>query len=169
MKNYIEPPLLCLRSLLLMIVFMGASQFVLAGGDGKQLYQRCAACHLATGEGVVGMFPPLKQRLAPLIQQPLGRDYLVMVIQAGLMGSLTIEGIRYQGMMPAQGGSLGDKGIAEVINYLLQTFNAETLASSSKPFDAEEVSAIKARYPKASGYDIYQLRKAAFPGPAGVQ
>jgi len=140
-----------------------------AQASGEQGYRQCAACHLPTGAGVPGMFPPLTQRLGELAGHQPGRDYLVMVIQAGLMGSLTIEGIRYQGMMPAQGGSLGDKGIAEVINYLLQTFNAETLASSSKPFDAEEVSAIKARYPKASGYDIYQLRKAAFPGPAGVQ
>ena len=163
MKNYIEPPLLCLRSLLLMIVFMGASQFVLAGGDGKQLYQRCAACHLATGEGVVGMFPPLKQRLAPLIQQPLGRDYLVMVIQAGLMGPITIDGQRYQGVMPAQGAGLQAQGIAEVINYLMTAFNADTLAAGWQPMAADEVTEILSRYPTTTAMGVHAIRKSVFP------
>ena len=32
----------------------------------KADYQRCAACHLPTGEGIPGAFPPLKGRVAKI-------------------------------------------------------------------------------------------------------
>ena len=129
---------------------------------GEKHYKQCSACHLASGAGVPGMFPSLTKRLGPLAESKEGREYLVMVIQAGLMGRLSIEGSTYQGMMPAQGLSLGDDSIASVLNYMLQTFNTETLNKASNVFTAKEVASIKARYPDANGRDVYVLRQAVF-------
>lgn len=129
---------------------------------GERHYKQCSACHLASGAGVPGMFPPLIERFGPLAERKVGREYLVMVIQAGLMGRLSIDGSTYQGMMPAQGSSLGDDGIAAVLNYILQTFNAGSLHEEVQAFTAEEVATIKAQYPNASGRDIYTLRQTVF-------
>ena len=129
---------------------------------GERHFKQCTACHLSTGVGVPGMFPSLTERLGPLAGTQKGRDYLVMVVQAGLMGRLSIEGTTYQGMMPAQGPSLGDDGIASVLNYILHTFNADTLAKKSPLFTTVEVAAIKARYSNVSGRDIHALRQSVF-------
>lgn len=129
---------------------------------GKSLYQPCAACHLATGKGVPGMFPPITQRLGMLAAKPKGRDYLVMLVQAGMMGSIVVEGVHYRGYMPAQGLGMSDEDIASVINYVLDTFNAETLDKNWQLFSPSEVSAIKARYPDANGQQVYVMRQLVF-------
>ena len=127
---------------------------------GARVYQRCSACHLPTGEGVPGMFPPLTQRLGRLTATKAGREYLVMVIDAGMMGSIEADGVSYRNVMPAQGGGLRDEGLAAVLNYLLKTFNTETLPTDWTSFNAKEIASIKQRYPKANNQTVHQLRKA---------
>ncbi len=129
---------------------------------GEELYQRCAACHLDSGKGVASMFPPLTGRLGALNNTQLGRDYLVMVVEAGLVGSIQVEGSRYQGFMPAQGLGMQDKDIASVLNYLLASFNAESLKENWSEFTGAEISAIKARYPAMSSQGVHTLRQSAF-------
>lgn len=126
---------------------------------GTQLYQRCSACHLPSGQGVPGMFPPLTQRLGRLTESEAGREYLVMVIDAGMMGSIEADGVTYRNVMPAQGDGLGDEGLAAVLNHLLKTFNAQTLPTHWKSFTAKEVASIKQRYPKANNQTVHQLRQ----------
>jgi len=41
--------------------------------DGAAIYKRCAACHLATGAGVPGAFPPLAADVRNLSQTAAGR------------------------------------------------------------------------------------------------
>lgn len=130
---------------------------------GAKLYQRCAVCHLATAKGVPGMFPPLIQRLGPLASTQQGRDYLVMVVQAGLIGSIHIDGVTYQGIMPAQGSAMKEESMAVVLNYLLENFNSNTLADNWQRFTSSEVASITSRYPKTSGQEVYVLRQAVFP------
>lgn len=126
---------------------------------GERHYKQCSACHLASGAGVPGMFPSLTKRLGPLADSKEGREYLVMVIQAGLTGRLSIDGVTYQGIMPAQGSSLGDDGIALVLNYVLQAFNAETLSKTSLPFTEKEVVGIKARHAGITPQEVNTMRK----------
>ena len=133
-----------------------------ATADSEKHYQQCAACHLNTGAGVSGMFPSLTSRLGPLADTQKGRDYLVVVLQAGLMGRLSIEGGTYQGVMPAQGPSLGDQGIASVLNYVLRRFNADTLNKEFNLFTAKEVAGIKGRHATANNQAILILRQSAF-------
>ncbi len=110
------------------------------------------------------MFPPLARRLNPLAAEPLGRDYLVMVVASGLMGPLKVGDALYQGAMPAQGPALGDDGIAAVLNYVLEHFAAADQPASS-PFTAQEVRSILARYPQAAAPDLLNLRQRVFQQP----
>lgn len=130
--------------------------------QGAELYRRCAGCHLSSAEGVLGMFPPLINRLGPLVDTQPGRDYLVMVIQAGLMGGIEIGKVTYQGIMPAQGPAMTDKEIAAVLNYLLETFNANTSTDNWRRFTKYEVAVIKSRYPNLNGHAVHSLRQLAF-------
>lgn len=134
-----------------------------ASASGEKQYQQCAACHLPSGTGAPGLFPPLTKRLGAIAERPEGRDYLVMVTQAGLMGPISIEGVTYQSIMPPQGLSLGNEGIASVLNYILRRFNADTLGTEWQAFTAEEVARITSKYATANSQDVYKLRQSVFP------
>lgn len=131
-------------------------------GNSPEKFRRCAACHLPSAEGVTGMFPPLTRRLGALADTDIGRDYLVMVIEAGLMGKIVVDGAVYQGLMPPQSTGLEDEELASILNYLLNNFNAETLAKDWRRFTASEVKRVKVRYTQANARDVYVLRQAAF-------
>ena len=81
--------------------------------DGKEIYQDfCLQCHLDTGKGVSGVFPPLAQS-----------DYLlndinlsIKGIKYGMSGPITVNGEQYNGVMQNQ--SLDDVEIADVMNYV---------------------------------------------------
>ena len=108
--------------------------------DGAGVYKRCAACHLATGAGVPGAFPPLRADIRALATKPDGRRYLVLVVSKGVSGPITVEGKAYRGVMPAQAG-LNDAQIAAVLNHVLTT---SAKGGTAKPFTAAEVAQIKA-------------------------
>ena len=145
----------------LLVIFSVPNAFA-EKSTGERLYQRCAGCHLSSAEGVSGMFPPLVQRLGPLANTQPGRDYLVMVIQAGLIGSIKVDNVTYQGIMPAQGLAMKEEDVAAVINYLFENFNSNTLMDNWQRFTKYEVATIKSRYPKASGREVHALRQQAF-------
>lgn len=108
--------------------------------DGAAIYKRCAACHLATGAGVPGAFPPLRADIRALAAKPDGRRYLILVVTKGVSGPITVEGKPYRGVMPAQAG-LGDVQIAAVLNHVLAT---SAKGGTAKPFTAAEVAQVKA-------------------------
>lgn len=88
--------------------------------DGEEIYQDfCIQCHLDTGEGVSGVFPPLAKS-----------DYLVnntkMSIRGlkfGMSGPIVVNGEGYNGVMQDQG--LDDVEIADVMNYILNNWGNE--------------------------------------------
>ena len=85
--------------------------------DGEEIYQDfCIQCHLDTGEGVSGVFPPIAKS-----------DYLLNNIEMsirglkfGMSGPITVNGEEYNGVMEDQG--LGDDEIADVLNYILNSW-----------------------------------------------
>ena len=85
---------------------------------GAEIYQDfCVQCHLDTGQGVSGVFPPLNQS-----------DYLfadvdraIAGIKYGLKGPLTVNGEDYNGVMAYQG--LDPEEIADVMNYILNSWD----------------------------------------------
>jgi hypothetical protein len=123
-------------------------------------YQRCAACHLPGGEGVPGAFPPLKGRVANIAASQEGRAYLVAVVQAGLMGSITVNGTPYMGVMPAQGSSYDAGGISEVLNYTVQVIDRDNMKTGWTPFTTEEVAAWIQANGSATSQGNAQLRQA---------
>lgn len=56
----------------------------LAQVDGAKLYQQCAGCHQANGQGIPGAFPPLAGHVAEILAKEGGRDYLILVLLYGL-------------------------------------------------------------------------------------
>ncbi|HVA55583.1 MAG TPA: cbb3-type cytochrome c oxidase subunit II [Gammaproteobacteria bacterium] len=81
---------------------------------GAQLFSaNCAACHQATGEGIPGVFPPLKDNAVVNDPNP---SQQIQVILSGLHGT-TIGGIAYPGQMPAFASILSDADIVNIIDH----------------------------------------------------
>jgi mono/diheme cytochrome c family protein len=90
---------------------------------GSEIYQDfCLQCHLSTGIGVSGVFPPLK-----------ASDYLlkntnlsIAGIKYGLKGKIIVNNEEYDGIMVRQG--LDDEEVADVMNYILNEWGNKTSA-----------------------------------------
>ncbi len=128
--------------------------------NGEKVYIRCAACHMKTGEGVKGAFPPLKGELVQLLNSDLGKEYLVLVSIYGLAGDINVAGETYSGMMTAQGGMTPEK-TAAVLNHIMQTFNGVS-EEDPRLFTARFVTDTKTKYGRLSGRKVYALRDAAY-------
>lgn len=84
---------------------------------GRELYSiNCQSCHMEQGEGLEGVYPPLAKS-----------DYLmadkkraIRVVINGVSGAMKVNGITYEGEM--QGYPLSDKEVADVLNYIRNSF-----------------------------------------------
>lgn len=84
---------------------------------GKTIYEaQCMSCHMAGGEGIEGVFPPLAKT-----------DYLndtnrlIKVVVLGVRGSIKINGVDYNGEMT--GFSLSDEEVSDVLNYIRNSWD----------------------------------------------
>lgn len=101
---------------------------------GSEIYQDfCLQCHLSTGIGVSGVFPPLK-----------ASDYLlentnlsIAVIKYGLRGKILVNNEEYDGIMVRQG--LDNEEVADVMNYILNEWGNQTSAFI-KPNQVSKIS-----------------------------
>ena len=101
---------------------------------GEEIYQDfCLQCHLTTGEGVSGVFPPLKNS-----------DYLmnnieksIAGIKFGLKGQIIVNDEIYDGVMAKQG--LDHEEIADVMNYILNQWGN----SYDKQITPQQVSEVQ--------------------------
>jgi len=93
-------------------------------------------------------------------KMPQGRDYLVMVVTTGLMGTLKVGGITYNGVMPAQSG-LSEAEIAAVLSYLASGLG--TNASGSAALSAADVTEARARHTDGAPQSTRALRPATDP------
>jgi cytochrome c553 len=84
----------------------------------------CRGCHLADGSGVPPEVPSLRNTLGPLAAHADGRSYLVRV-PAVLQSRLS------------------DEKLAQVLNWVLTEFNAETLPVDFRPLTTAEVTAAR--------------------------
>lgn len=100
---------------------------------GAEIYQDfCLQCHLASGEGVSGVFPPLKN--SDYLFENINRS--IAGIKYGLKGEITVNDEVYDGIMVTQG--LDDEEIADVMNYILNQWGN----SSDLFINAQQVAAI---------------------------
>ncbi len=81
--------------------------------------ERCVACHQAGGVGVPGIAPPLAGNVGRMAATEEGRAYLTRVLLVGMVGAIKVDGVRYNGNMPAQ-SALSDSDLAGVLSYVLQ-------------------------------------------------
>lgn len=125
-----------MRRLLLLAALAAAP--VSAAPDGAAIYKRCAACHLPTGAGVPGAYPPLGADFAKLAGSPAGRRYLVLAVLKGVSGPITVAGKPFSGVMPAQG--LDDASAAAVLNHVA----SQIAKAKAAPFTVAEVAAVRA-------------------------
>jgi len=101
---------------------------------GNEIYNDfCMSCHLPSGKGIVGAFPPLANS-DYLIEK---RSESIRSIKFGLKGEITVNGTKYYGFMTSFG--LDNDEIADVMNYITNSWGNK----NDKIIDAEEVSNIK--------------------------
>jgi mono/diheme cytochrome c family protein len=81
----------------------------------------CWGCHKPRAEGIPGAVPRLADSMADFLQVPGGREYLVEV--PGVAAS-----------------ALSDAEVAQVLNWLLFTFNKAEMPSNFTPYTAAEVA-----------------------------
>lgn len=84
----------------------------------KVFLTSCFACHLATGEGIPGVFPPL----ADSDFLNADKDRAIRIVTKGLSGPITVNGKTYNNVMPPQ-TQLNDTEVADVITYVLNSWN----------------------------------------------
>lgn len=88
--------------------------------DGAQIYSsRCASCHQANGQGVSGVFPPLDG--TDWVTGDKGR--IIRILLHGMQGAVEVQGVTYNGVMPAWGNQLSDEEIAAVITHVRQEWS----------------------------------------------
>ncbi len=97
----------------------------------------CVSCHLPDGRGSkVGRVPDLGEYLGIFAQHPESRPFLVQVPGAA-------------------GAPMDAQTLAEVINWILYTMNAQQLGPGFKPYTAQEVS----EYRKSPLLDVEPVRR----------
>jgi mono/diheme cytochrome c family protein len=81
---------------------------------GEQVYgNKCAACHQLNGEGLPGVFPPLKA--SAVVTAPDPTEHIRTVLH-GLSGK-PIGGTTYAAAMPGFADQLSDEEVAAVLSY----------------------------------------------------
>jgi mono/diheme cytochrome c family protein len=86
---------------------------------GRLVYlDQCAGCHMENGEGVAGVFPPLKGNTGLQAHNPLSLARLVLEGAKSVKTAAHPEGFA----MPAFGGKLSDAQVADVLTYARTAF-----------------------------------------------
>jgi mono/diheme cytochrome c family protein len=110
------------RAIAALIVALSIASGALAGGSPAELYTlNCWGCHKPRAEGIPGTVPRLADSMANFLRVPGGREYLVEV--PGVAAS-----------------ALSNAEIAEVLNWLLVTFNKAEMPPDFKPYTAAEIA-----------------------------
>jgi mono/diheme cytochrome c family protein len=100
---------------------------------GEQVYgNKCAACHQLTGQGLPGVFPPLKGSAVVTAADPAEH---IRTVLHGLSGK-AIGGTTYGSAMPAFADQLSDEEIAAVLSY-----ERASWGNQAKPVKPEDVVA----------------------------
>jgi mono/diheme cytochrome c family protein len=103
---------------------------------GGQVYNNCAPCHQANGEGVAGQFPPLAGSDWVNVD---GNSRLIRLVLHGISGPIVVNGAAYNNAMNSWKDVLGDTEIAAVLTYVRSSWGNK--GGSVTP---EEVKAIRA-------------------------
>jgi len=84
----------------------------------------CQGCHLSDGSGGVSNIPPMNNQVAKFLAVPGGREFLAQV-----------PGVAHS--------ALNDAEVTAVLNWLLNEFGPEDIATQYPPYTTEEVSRLR--------------------------
>jgi mono/diheme cytochrome c family protein len=105
------------------VAFIQPASMAKSIANGKNVYtNNCMNCHLEDGKGLEGAFPPIAK--SDFLKRP-PKD-LINVILKGQSGEIKVNGVLYNGMMPAQ-DYLSDEEIADVLNYINNSWGNKNL------------------------------------------
>ena len=100
---------------------------------GEQVYgNKCAACHQLTGQGLSGVFPPLKGSAVVTATDPTEH---IRAVLRGLSGK-SIGGVTYPSPMPAFADQLTNEEVAAVLSH-----ERTSWGNQAPPVKPEEVVA----------------------------
>lgn len=98
---------------------------------GTGIYQaNCASCHMAEGEGIPSLYPPLANS-----DHVKDQTYLINGVKNGIKGPIEVKGITYNAAMT--GFNLSDSEISDVLNYVRNSWGNTYIAITPK--DVAEV------------------------------
>lgn len=81
---------------------------------GEQVYGNyCASCHQSNGEGLPGVFPPLKNSAVVLADD--ANEHIDIVLNG--LKDREIAGVKYAAPMPGFGAQLSNEEVAAVVNH----------------------------------------------------
>lgn len=84
--------------------------------QGRILYNiHCAHCHFSQGEGLPGVFPPLRASEL-IVNKP---EVLVSIVLLGIQGPISVKGEVYNGVMPPQNIHAAD--LLKITRYMYRT------------------------------------------------
>ncbi len=148
---------------------------------GKAAYlANCAACHQPTGLGLSGAFPPLA---GSDWLKKTSRDDVIASVLKGISGEMTVNGVKYNNVMPAM-SHLTDDEVSSILTYVMASWNnpghvitaehvaaqRKTLAVSGDPAQGEVhpgTSKAQAAYEGApstiKGAEVKQIRTPGAP------
>ncbi len=105
------------------VAFIQPTNMAKSIANGKTVYtNNCMNCHMEDGKGLEGAFPPVAK--SDYLKRP-SKD-LIAVILKGQSGEIKVNGVVYNGMMPAQ-EYLSDEEIADVLNYINNSWGNKNL------------------------------------------
>lgn len=130
---------------------------------GETVFARnCVQCHQSSGQGVAGAFPPLVG--SEWVNGP--EERLVRILLNGLAGELVIQGVTYNGQMPAFKDQLNDRDIAAVATYIRQAWG-----NSAPQVEVATVEDVRSRFgSRSQAWDVSELEAlSAEEGQATAQ
>ena len=92
-------------------------QYDMYYANGRDLYiQHCQNCHGAKGEGLAALAPPLTDT----VYLKENKSKIACFIKNGLSDTITVQGVKYDGKMPAE--NFANIDIAQLTVYITNTF-----------------------------------------------
>ncbi|MGI9261665.1 MAG: c-type cytochrome [Woeseiaceae bacterium] len=110
----------------LTLLFLLVSGFAMADDRRAQVNYmlHCQGCHLPEAEGFAGKVPPMKDFVGFFLHSEAGRDFLIRV-----------PGVAH--------AALSHTEVAELMNWLLQSFSEDQLPEPFVPYTRDEVAVLR--------------------------
>lgn len=119
----------------------------------------CSMCHQLRAAGVPGQFPRLAGRAGRIASTAAGRRYLEHVVLYGMMGTITVDGMRIVGGVMPSFSSLSNQDLAAALNYVISLERSGKLHWKGEVIRPAQLARVRAGKP-FSPMQVHALRAA---------